>query len=281
MVYFFHKTLFLKENIMKQITDTLSSLILKAGEIMLKAHDIESGDHMSEKAGDAANLVTVYDVAVQNFLITEITNLLPDAYFIAEEKENDAESLNRKYCFVIDPIDGTANFTHNYKHSCISLALFSYGEVVFAAVYDPYLKELFTARKGEGAFVNGKPIRVAERDAAHSIVAFGTSPYYKDTLGEKSFRLCQTLFKKCSDLRRCGAAALDLAYVAAGRNDMFFECLLSPWDIAAGYLLIKEAGGKMSDMLGNEICFSAPSSVIAASATVYDTLLEVSKEIMA
>ncbi|MBQ8497212.1 MAG: inositol monophosphatase [Clostridia bacterium] len=265
---------------MKQITDTLSSLVLKAGEIMLKAHDIESGDHMSEKAGDAANLVTVYDVAVQNFLITEITKAIPEAYFIAEEKENDADVLNRKYCFVIDPIDGTANFTHDYKHSCISLALFSYGEVVFAAVYDPYQKELFTARKGEGAFVNGRPIHTANRDTAHSIVSFGTSPYYKDTLGEKSFRLCYKLFRTCSDIRRCGAAALDLAYLAAGRNDVFFEALLSPWDIAAGYLLITEAGGIMTDMNGNKIDFSAPSPVFAATPAVYDELIGIVKEIM-
>ena len=98
---------------MKQISEKLSALMLEAGNIMLKAHDIESGDHMSEK-GDAANLVTVYDVAVQNFLIDEITKMLPDAYFIAEEKENDADALNRQYCFVIDPMDCTAIFTHEY-----------------------------------------------------------------------------------------------------------------------------------------------------------------------
>ncbi len=264
---------------MKKISETLSTLMLKAGDIMLKAHDIESGDHMSEK-GDAANLVTVYDVAVQNFLIEEITKAIPDAYFIAEEKENDADALKRQYCFVIDPIDGTANFTHDYKHSCISLALLSYGEVTFAAVYDPYQKELFTALKGEGAFVNGRPIHAANRDAAHSIVAFGTSPYYKETLGEKTFRLSYELFRKCSDLRRCGAAALDLAYIAAGRNDVFFEWLLSPWDIAAGYLLITEAGGVMTTMKGEPIDFSAPSSVFASSAVVYDELIGIVKEIV-
>ena len=155
---------------MKHISETLIPLMRQAGKIMLEAHDIESENSISEK-GDAANLVTIYDVAVQNFLLTEIKKAIPDAYFIAEEKENDPDVLNREYCFIIDPIDGTANFAHEYRHSCISLALFSYNEPIFAAVYDPYQDELFSATKGGGAFVNGRKMQVVERDFAHSIVA--------------------------------------------------------------------------------------------------------------
>lgn len=260
-------------------SDILIPLIRRAGEIMLSAHDIEADGNVSDKMGDAANMVTVYDVAVQNFLITEITKAIPDAYFIAEEKENDPAVLMREHCFVIDPIDGTANFIHNYRHSCISLAMFSGGEAVFSAVYDPYQDEMFSAVKGGGAFLNGRPMQVVNRDISHSIVAFGTSPYYKDTLGERTFALAQTLFYHCSDLRRCGAAALDLAYIAAGRNDIFFECLLSPWDIAAGYLLITEAGGVMTRLDGTPIDFSAPSSVLAATPSVYADVLALVKDI--
>jgi myo-inositol-1(or 4)-monophosphatase len=263
---------------MKNASEIIIPLMRRAGKIMLEAHDIESENSLKEK-GDAANLVTIYDLAVQNFLMTEITNAIPEAYFIAEEKENDPAVLNKEYCFIIDPIDGTANFTHEYRHSCISLALFSRGEAVFSAVYNPYQDELFSAEKGKGAFVNGRKMQVAERDFSHSIVAFGTSPYYKNTLGDKTFKLAHTLYEKCSDLRRSGSAALDLAYVAAGRNDIFFECLLSPWDIAAGYLLIKEAGGIISDMEGNEISFAAPSPVLAGTPKVYDSLLNVVKNI--
>ncbi len=264
---------------MEKINEKLLSLMVRAGEIMLSAHDMEADGSISEKSGDAANLVTIYDVAVQDFLLTEIKKNIANASFIAEEKENDASVLENEYCFIIDPIDGTSNFAHEYRHSCISLALFSYGEAVFSAVYDPYQKEMFHAEKGKGAYLNGKKIQVANRDIAHSIVAFGSSPYYKDSLGELSFRICHALFMKCSDVRRCGAAALDLAYLAAGRNDMFFECVLSPWDIAAGMLLIQEAGGKISDMEGNPLSFVKPSSVIAASPSVYDTLLQTVKTI--
>ena len=260
-------------------SDILLPLIRQAGEIMLSAHDIEADGNVSDKMGDAANMVTVFDVAVQNFLINEITKAIPDAYFIAEEKENDPSVLQREHCFVIDPIDGTANFIHNYRHSCISLAMFSKGETVFAAVYDPYQDEMFSATKGGGAFLNGKKMNVVNRDITRSIVAFGTSPYYKDTLGERTFKISQTLFYHCSDLRRCGAAALDLAYIAAGRNDIFFECLLSPWDIAAGYLLICEAGGIMTRLDGTPIDFSAPSPVLAATPAVYEDVLALVKDI--
>ena len=262
---------------MQNTYEAIIKLMRQAGKIMLEAQNVESGDSLKEK-GDAANLVTIYDLAVQNFLMTEIKALIPDAYFIAEEKENDPSVLNGEYCFIIDPIDGTANFTHGYRHSCISLALFSRGEAVFSAIYNPYQDEMFSARKGGGAFLNGRKMSVSSRDFAHSIVAFGTAPYYKKELGDKTFGLARALYNECSDVRRVGAAALDLAYLAAGRNDIFFECVLSPWDIAAGYLLIKEAGGIITDMEGGEISFAAPSSVIAATPEVYGRLLEVVRE---
>lgn len=261
---------------MNNLSEIIIPLMRRAGKIMLEAENIESQDSLSEK-GDAANLVTVYDVAVQSFLLTEIKKAIPDATFIAEEKENDPSVLDGEHCFIIDPIDGTANFAHGYRHSCISLALFSRGEAVFSAIYNPYGDELFSATRGGGAFVNGKKISVSDRDPAHSIIAFGTAPYYKKELGEKTFRLAYELYRQCSDVRRAGAAALDLAYLAAGRNDGFFECVLSPWDIAAGYLLVKEAGGIITDMDGGEISFSAPSSVIAASPAIYGRLLEIVK----
>ena len=263
---------------MNSISEIIIPLMRRAGKIMLGAEDIESQDNIKEK-GNAANLVTVYDVAVQNFLLGEIAKAIPEAVFIAEEKENDPSVLNGKYCFVVDPIDGTSNFAHGYRHSCISLALFSYGEAVFSAIYNPYQDEMFSAIKGGGAFVNGKKMSVGNRDFSHSIAAFGTSPYYKEEHGERTFKLATELYKQCSDVRRLGSAALDMAYLASGRNDLFFECLLSPWDFAAGYLLIKEAGGIVTDMEGNELTFTAPSSVMAASPSVYNQFLEFVKSI--
>ena len=259
---------------MEALVKDLTQIIRKAGEIMLSAHNIDNRDTVQEKAGDAANMVTLYDVAVQDFLIKEIKAIIPDATFIAEEKENDSNMLNGTHCFVIDPIDGTANFIHEYKHSCISVAMFSAGEAVLGAVYDPYLDEFFFALKGEGASVNGRKITVSDRDMPHAILAFGTMPYFKEEFGAKTFKLAEKLFRQCSDVRRCGSAALDLVYLAAGRNDMYFEMTLYPWDFAAAQLIVQEAGGIISDHDGNEIGFAGKTPIIAANKKLYPLLLE-------
>ena len=256
----------------------LIDILCRAGEIMLSAHleEDNSDGAVSEKSGSAgANFVTKYDLAVQEFIIGEIKKNIPEAVFIAEEKENDPEVLMADACFVIDPIDGTKNFINNYRHSCISLAMISKGETVFGAIYDPYMREMFTAEKGKGAYLNGKPMHVSDRPIETAIVAFGTSPYYKDTLADKTFRFLRDVFFVASDIRRTGSAALDLAYLAAGRNDMFFEFILSPWDYAAGVLLVAEAGGVITDINGGDISLSSPSSVFAANAKIQARLIEI------
>ena len=258
---------------MQSIQEWITPLIRQAGKTMLEARNVENNDNITVKPGDV-NFVTVYDVAIQNFLMREIQKRIPQACFIAEEQENDTSILSQEYCFIIDPIDGTTNFICDYRHSAVSVALFSHGEPVFGAVYDPYLDELFWAEKGKGAYLNDTPIHVSKRPLELAMVAFGSAPYYKDRLSEKTFRLLKDLFLCCADVRRCGSAALDLAYIAAGRNDIFFECQLSPWDIAAGLLLITEAGGIITDMNGNTLDLSAPSAVIAATPQIYPAILE-------
>lgn len=258
---------------MQSIQEWITPLIRQAGKTMLEARNVESSENITVKPGDA-NFVTVYDVAIQDFLMQEIQKQLPQARFIAEEQANDTSILSSEYCFLIDPIDGTANFICDYRHSAISVAMFSYGEPVFGAVYDPYLNELFWAERGKGAYLNGTPIHVSERPFSLAMVAFGTATYDKKQFGDKTFRLLKELFLCCADVRRCGSAALDLAYLAAGRNDAFFEYRLSPWDIAAGALLITEAGGIISDMNGNPIDYTDPIPVIAANPQIYPLLLE-------
>jgi myo-inositol-1(or 4)-monophosphatase len=261
---------------MQTIIDTLIPILKNAGKIILSS-DCEENYDIDVKAGDA-NFVTVFDVKVQDFIINSIKMQIPDAVFIAEEKENDKESLESEHCFIIDPIDGTTNFIHKYKQSSISLAMFSHGKATIGIVYNPYLDEMFTAVAGRGAYLNGKPIKVSDRNLSDTILGFGTSPYYRNELGEKTLKLMYDIFMHCGDLRRTGSAAIDLANLAAGRIDAFFEFRLSPWDIAAGYLLITEAGGKITDMNGNDIDFSAPSSVIASNKRVYNEILEFTKK---
>ncbi|MBR6773024.1 MAG: inositol monophosphatase [Clostridia bacterium] len=257
----------------------ITDIIKRAGKIMLSAHleEDNSDGAVSEKWG-SANFVTKYDVAVQDFIMSEIKKSYPRAVFIAEEKENDPRLLSGELCFVIDPIDGTKNFINDYRHSCISIAAISGGETVLGAVYDPYLDELFIAEKGKGARLNGKKMTVSERPFELAIAAYGTSPYYKDTLAEATFALTKDIFMAASDIRRTGSAALDLAYLAAGRNDLFFEMILSPWDVAAGALLVTEAGGLITDINGRPIDLSSASSVFAGNRDAHPRLLAIAEK---
>jgi myo-inositol-1(or 4)-monophosphatase len=262
---------------LKRIYEELCDIVRRAGEIILSAHDVDNADIVSMKAGDSANLVTVYDAETQGFIINEILSLVPEAVFIAEEKDNDSEMLKAEYCFIIDPIDGTSNFVHDYRHSCISLALFSHGVARYAIVYDPYLNEMFTAEQGGGAYLNGNRISVSEREPGVAMVAFGTAPYQKSRFSRVTFALGEELFRSCRDIRRSGTAALDLAYLAAGRNDIFFEFSLSPWDFAAGSIIVKEAGGMITDMDGNELDFSSPQSILCSNGAIHKRALNIVK----
>ncbi len=255
-------------------TKIISPIIKKAGEIMLSATNVEIAEI---KQGDV-NFVTYYDKKVQDFLIEELKKAYPNAYFIAEEKDNDVEALNHDLCFIIDPIDGTTNFIRDYKSSSISIGLFSKGEGIFGAILNPYLNELFVAEKGMGAYLNGKRICVSEKSFSEAVYAFGSSPYYKKELADKTFAVAKKLFLSCMDIRRSGSAALDFCNVASGRIDLFFECRLSPWDFAAGSVIVKEAGGIITDLGGNELDFSKPQSILCANKIAYSDALQLIKK---
>jgi len=253
------------------LSKTILPIIKEASKIMLSAHDVEKNS-VTNKAGDA-NFVTVFDKATQDYLIENITRAIPEATFVAEEQDNDYSILSGKYVFIIDPIDGTTNFIRGFCHSSISVACVSAGEVIFGAVYNPYLDEMFYAEKGCGAYKNGKPISVSERNVGEALFSFGSSPYYKDELAEHSFDIALRIFKECADVRRLASAALDLCYLACGRIDIFFELRLSPWDYAAGSLILTEAGGKITDMNGEPIKLSEPCSILAANKVCYSRTL--------
>ena len=189
----------------------LERIVRLAGDMVREAHDIEQVT--TEKNG-AADLVTKYDVAVQGFLKRELLTLLPEADFFGEEGEHAA--LTRPWTFIVDPIDGTTNFVRRLHYSNISVALAHDGQVVYAVVYDPFADQLFSAQKDCGAFCNGLPIHVSDKDMAHAVFLCG-STIYDHSLTEQNFSLLRQLYDRGLDYRRFGAAALDLCQVAAGR----------------------------------------------------------------
>lgn len=186
------------------------------------------------------NFVTDTDVAVQEYLREKLSALFPQALFFSEEQENAA--LTHAPTFVIDPIDGTINFMRSRRQSAISVAYLVNKQPVLAAVYNPYAGEMFTAEKGKGAALNGSPIHVSDTPFEKALVAFGTSPYDAELARRTMACACDFLLQ-AGDLRRTGSACVDLCDVACGRCDIFFELRLRPWDVAAGSLIVQEAGG--------------------------------------
>ena len=245
----------------------------RAAALMLQAHDI-----LAERKSGARDVVTAYDRRVQERLIGELRAAVPEAHFFCEELD-EQEKLDGEHVFVIDPIDGTMNFVRGFSHSCIAVAYASYGRTLAAAVYNPYLDELFHAVRGEGAFLNGRAIRTAADDLENSVVCFGTSPYCPELAG-RTFSLARTLFEHSLDLRREGTAELDLCSVAAGRAGLSFELSLSLWDYAAGALLVEEAGGVCRTAAGGPLPYTGEKSTVAAAASqgVLDEFLSLAGE---
>ena len=236
--------------------DQMIAIVRQAGEIILSARDVASQTH--EKTS-AADLVTEYDLAVERFLKEKLPPLAPGAIFFGEEEAENADP-SRGWAFIVDPIDGTTNFVRDLRQSAISVALAKDGAVEYGVVYDPFRNELFSARRGGGAFRNGQPIHVSSRPLSEGVFGMGTAIYRREYL-EPTMRLTEQLFRRSCDFRRMGAAALDLCNVACGRTELFFEYSLCPWDYAAGSLLVTEAGGMACTLEGAPLPITERCSV--------------------
>jgi myo-inositol-1(or 4)-monophosphatase len=214
------------------------------------------------------DFVTEVDRASEQAIIEVLKTAYPDHAILAEESGASNGHEHAENLWIIDPLDGTTNFIHGFPQYCISIALQQRGQITQAVVYDPNRNDLFTATKGAGAFLNEKRIRVSRRDKmSDSLIGTGFPFRSSDNLDEyvKMFR---AITEKSAGLRRPGAAALDLAYVAAGRLDGFFEKGLAPWDVAAGSLLVMEAGGIVGDFAG-ESDYLFKGNVLAGSPKIF------------
>ena len=218
-----------------------------------------------------ANFVTEGGVASQNYLMEHLSPLLPEAHFFAEEQEEN--QLAPGYNWVIDPIDGTTNFIRGYQSWCISVGLVLDGEGLLGLVLDLATGDLYSGIRGKGAFRNGEPIHVADVPPENALVVFGTSPYYPE-LADTTFSMAKELCTRCGDLRRSGSAALDLCHLATGCCDGFFELRLSPWDYAAGSVILREAGGLIGTAPGKDFRYDEKQPILAGTPQVYPLLVQ-------
>ena len=215
----------------------------------------------------ARDVVTKYDIETQEKIIHYLSGKFKEAGYISEEIATDKFPEN-ELVFIIDPIDGTMNFSKDIGYSCISVACFKNQKPYVAAVYNPYRDELFTATLGGGAFLNNKPIKVTNLPLSNSLVITNTSSYYPELLDE-SIKRFSSIIPKCIDIRINGAAALDICQVATGRAGLYFESRISLWDYAAGALILTEAGGEIYKLDGTPITYNnEKTSIIAGPANL-------------
>ena len=215
------------------------------------------------------DFVTEVDKQAETIIIDTILKSYPNHSILAEESGQ--QSHSQEYLWVIDPLDGTTNFLHGFPQFAVSIALKFRGELDQAVVYDPLKQELFTASKGAGAFLNKKRIRVSNKNSLEGALLGTGFPFRDDDRLELFIKSFRTVFPMTAGIRRAGAAALDLAYVASGRLDGFWEFGLNEWDVAAGSLLILEAGGNVGVFCIHDVP-PQPGNIIAGNFRIFDEL---------
>lgn len=258
----------------EMLAKAIGDAVREAGKMLRAAH--AEKEEIAQKEGPV-NFVTVYDVKIQNFLQERLKILLPEAQFLGEEGEKEHCSWEG-YTFIIDPIDGTTNFIFHYHHSCVSVALAWKKQLQMGFVYNPYLDEMFWAAKGMGAWLNHRRLLPENRKLEEGIAAFGCARYNSgDT--NRIFAMARMLYDRSASLREGGSAAIDLSWIAAGRNCLYIELLLHPWDYAAAAIIIEEAGGRITQWDGSPVTLDASCSVLAGLPSAWEETGQLIREL--
>ena len=243
----------------------------KAGSIITRASfDL---DRLTVRRKQHNDFVTEVDHAAEDAIIRTLRDAYPSHGFLGEETGTSAQADKSDYLWIIDPLDGTTNFLHGFPQYCVSIALRHKGVLQQAVIYDPNRNELFTATRGAGAFLNDRRIRVSGTDRLEDSLIGTGFPFREFAHFDEYLRMFGEITRRVAGVRRPGAAALDLAWVAAGRTDGFWEMGLSPWDMAAGALLVREAGGLVGDFAGAD-GFLDSGRIVAANSKVFAPLLQ-------
>jgi len=218
------------------------------------------------------NLVTEADHASEKAILDVIYKEFPDHHILSEEAGEIIQDSNYKW--IIDPIDGTVNFAHSIPLCCVSIAVEYKGEIILASVYNPIMNELFFAEKGKGATLNDKPIRVSKKQNVMNACLVTGFPYTYLDMPNGPLQIFEKLIRKGIPVRRLGSAATDLCWVAAGRFDGFYEHKLQAWDSAGGYLIVEEAGGRVTDFNGSKFSPYQPH-ILATNGDIHEEMLAV------
>lgn len=251
----------------KPVVNVMVKAARSAGNLILRHMGKLDALNVFEKSKQ--DYASEVDSEAEAVIIRELRRAFPDTAILGEE--SGAMGKGRS-TFVIDPLDGTSNYLRGWPHFCVSIAQVENGEPVHGVIFDPMRNELFTASKGAGALLNDKKIRVSERkDLKGAMLVTGFPPRERARLAPQLDSI-RTMLSEAEDIRRTGSAALDLAYVACGRADAYFEAGVKPWDIAAGILLVREAGGRVCDFHGRGDRLLDSGQIIAGNLKISDVL---------
>ena len=255
------------------LLNVMTAAAQKAARRMVR--DFGEVENLQVSKKGPADFVSIVDKKAEEILVKELQKARPDFGFILEEHA-DIQGKDTSNTWIIDPLDGTTNFLHGIPHFAISIGLLRDNDLFAGVVYNPITDEMYWAEKGQGAFLNGKRLRVSARSTMpESLFATG-APFLGKPKDPRFFERLEKVTKASSGIRRFGSAALDLAYVAAGRYDGFWECGLQPYDMAAGIVLVREAGGFVTDIEGKRDMLGT-GSVVAAADKIHDLLLKLVK----
>ena len=251
---------------MAQLFATARDAAVEAGRLLLSRLD---GDFQVSKKGPI-DLVTEMDLEAERIIISRIRESFPDHQILAEEKG--ASQGSEDFRWIIDPLDGTTNYAHGYRFFSVSIALEVGGQIALGVVYDPVTEELFSARHGEGAWLNDQSIGVSgTEDLIDSMLCTGFS--YDQQAMRRNLQLFSRIILESRAVRRDGSAALDLCYLACGRFDGFWELSLHPWDVAAGKLIAEEAGGRITSFDGSP-CSIYDAEILASNGRIHGAMIE-------
>ena len=252
---------------MKPTTNIAVRAARQAGELLLRYYGQVDASSISEKSRN--DFVSEVDRMAETAIIDTLRKAYPNHAILAEES---GETRGDDYQWIIDPLDGTTNYLHSFPQFAVSIALRHRGQLESAVVYDPMREEMYTADRGGGAFLNDRRLRVTQRkDLQGALVGTGI-PFRDQRHLDVYLAMMKVMVRDTAGIRRPGSAALDFAYLAAGRIDGFWELGLSPWDFAAGVLLIREAGGRVTDLAGGERFFDT-GNVVAGGIKVHAAML--------
>ena len=261
-----------------KILKTAIEIVLRAGEMQM----IHFGRDVQISKKGIIDLVTQVDIEIEQMARKTIGERFPTHAVLAEELPDSlsSEAKSSGYCWIFDPIDGTVNYAHGLPIFCSSLAIEVDGRVEIGVVYDPTREELFVAQRGSGASLNGTPLLVSSTSILLDSILCTGFPYDVHDMGDDMINLFGSFVKRARAVRRLGSAALDLCYVAAGRLDGFWEQRLQAWDIAAGALLVEEAGGCVTDLGGEDLNIRT-GDVLAANYPLHSQMCEVIRSFLA